>query len=151
MKGTEFYVPFVLVCHGMRRGEICALTPDDIDSGIVHINKSMALNTDNVWVVKMPKTTSSERTIIIPMNIANQIKDQGYIYTGHPGNLTKHLRAVQRKLGILEFSIYKLRHYFASILSEKGVPEADILALGGWETDYAMKRDAMSQLKGSIF
>ena len=57
-------------------------------------------------------------------------------------------------------------NYFASVLSENGVPEADILALGGWETDYVMKnvyrhsmmskdekkkRDAMSQLKGSLF
>ena len=102
----------------------------------------------------------------MPMEIANQIREQGYVYIGHPGNLTKHLRIVQRKLKIPEFSIHKLRHYFASVLSENGVPEADILALGGWETDYVMKnvyrhsmmskdekkkRDAMSQLKGSLF
>ena len=166
VKGTEFYVPFVLACHGMRRGEICALTPEDIDGDIVHINKSMAFNTDKEWVVKNPKTTASERTIIVPMEIADQIREQGYVYIGHPGNLTKHLRIVQRKLKIPEFSIHKLRHYFASVLSENGVPEADILALGGWETDYVMKnvyrhsmmskdekkkRDAMSQLKGSLF
>ena len=166
VKGTEFYVPFVLACHGMRRGEICALTPDDIDGDIVHINKSMAFTADNEWVVKKPKTTSSDRTIIIPMELAEQIREQGYVYTGHPGNLTKHLHLIQKELGIPEFSIHKFRHYFASILSEKGVAEADILALGGWETDHVMKsvyrhsmmskdeekkRDAMSQLKGSLF
>ena len=32
-----------------------------------------------------------------------------------------------------------MRHYFASKLSSMGVPEADILALGGWETDNIMK------------
>lgn len=166
VKGTEFYVPFVLACHGMRRGEICALTPEDIEGDVVHINKAMAFNSDKEWVLKKPKTTSSERTIIIPMEIADQIKKQGYVYIGHPGNLTKHLRLVQKKLKIPEFSLHKLRHYFASVLSENGVPEADILALGGWETDYVMKnvyrhsmmskdekkkRNAMSQLKGSIF
>ena len=33
----------------------------------------------------------------------------------------------------------KLRHYFASEMSALGVPEADILRLGGWETDHVMK------------
>lgn len=165
-KGTEFYVPFVLACHGMRRGEICALTPEDIDGDVVHINKAIAFNSDKEWVIKKPKTTSSERTIIIPMEIADQIRKDGFVYIGHPGNLTKHLKLVQKKLEIPEFSLHKLRHYFASVLSEKGIPDADILALGGWETDYVMKsvyrhsmmskdekkkRDAMSQLKGSLF
>jgi integrase len=45
------------------------------------------------------------------------------------------------------FSLHKLRHYFASRLSAEGVPDADIMALGGWSTDAVMKtvyRHAMS-------
>ena len=34
---------------------------------------------------------------------------------------------------------HKLRHYFASEMSALGVPEADILKMGGWETDHVMK------------
>lgn len=33
----------------------------------------------------------------------------------------------------------KLRHYFASKMSSMNIPEADIMRMGGWETDYVMK------------
>ena len=39
-----------------------------------------------------------------------------------------------------QFSIHKLRHYFASKMSAMNVPEADIIRMGGWETDHVMKR-----------
>lgn len=166
VKGTDFYIPFVLACHGMRRGEIFALTVEDIEGDIVHINKALALNADKEWVVKGTKTTASERDIIIPMEIADQIRKQGYVTNLYPNSLTDKLQKITKKLDIPYFSVHKLRHYFASVLSEKGIPEADILALGGWETDYVMKRvyrhsmidkqeqkkrDAMNQLKASIF
>ena len=35
--------------------------------------------------------------------------------------------------------LHKLRRYFASEMSALGVPEADILKMGGWETDHVMK------------
>jgi len=37
------------------------------------------------------------------------------------------------------FSLHKFRHYFASKMSALNIPEADIIAMGGWETDYVMK------------
>ena len=37
------------------------------------------------------------------------------------------------------FSIHKLRHYFASKMSAMNIPEADIMRMGGWETDHVMK------------
>lgn len=39
--GTEFEVPIMLACYGMRRSEICALQLEDIDGDVVHINKAM--------------------------------------------------------------------------------------------------------------
>ncbi len=42
-------------------------------------------------------------------------------------------------MGIPGFPLHKLRHYFASQMSALGVPEADILKMGGWETDHVMK------------
>ena len=32
-----------------------------------------------------------------------------------------------------------MRHYFASKMSAMGTPDADILDIGGWETDHVMK------------
>lgn len=140
LKGTQFYIPVVLASFGMRRGEICALEVSDIEGDVVHITKSLARDTDNNYVLDTPKTTESTRYIIIPMEIADMIREQGYVYRGHPNSITTKLIKVQKKLGIQRFSVQKLRHYFASTLSANNVPDVDIMALGGWETDFVMKR-----------
>ncbi len=138
-KGTPFEIPLILACYGMRRSEICALTVDDIDGDIVHINKGLVQNDAREWVVKTTKTTSSTRDLIIPLEVADKIREQGYVFKGYPGKITEYLLTVQKRLSIPPFSIHKLRHYFASQMSALGVPEADILRMGGWKTDHVMK------------
>lgn len=139
-KGTSYEIPIILACYGLRRSEICALTPDDIDGDTVTVSKALVLNAENDWTLKTTKTTSSTRTIIIPKHISEIIKKQGYVYKGHPNNITDYLSATQKKLNIPQFSLHKLRHYFASKMSSMNIPEADILKMGGWETDYVMKK-----------
>lgn len=165
-KGTQYEIPLMLACYGMRRSEICALQLEDIEGDVVHINKAMVLNEEKKWVIKKTKTTESTRDIVIPMELADMIRQQGYVYKGHPGSITKFLRRVEKELGISNFPLHKLRHYFASRMSELGVPEADILKMGGWETDHVMKsvyrhsmmdreeqakREAAQRLRGDIF
>ncbi len=139
-KDTQFEIPIILACYGMRRSEICALTADDIDGDVVRINKAMVQDENREWVVKTTKTTTSTREIIIPTQVAEKIREQGYVYNGHPNSVTCYLTKVQDALNIPHFSIHKLRHYFASQMSALGVQEADILKLGGWETDRVMKK-----------
>lgn len=139
VKGTDFEIPIILACYGMRRSEICALTADDIDGDTVRINKAMVQNENREWVIKSTKTTLSTREITIPIDIANRIKEQGYAYKGYPGSISNHLARIEKELGLQHFSLHKLRHYFASKLSSMNVPEADILKLGGWSTDNVMK------------
>lgn len=100
------------------------------------------------------------------MELADMIRQRGYIYKGHPGSITKFLKRVEKELGISNFPLYKLRHYFASRTPELGVPEADILKMGGWETDHVIKsiyrhsmmekeenakRDAAEKLRKTLF
>lgn len=139
VRDTPFEIPITLACYGMRRSEICALTPGDIEGDTVRINKAMVQGESKKWVIKTTKTIESTRNIIIPQELADKIKGQGYIYRGHPGNITKHLERVEDRLQIPRFPLHKLRHYFASQMSALGVPEADILKMGGWETDHVMK------------
>jgi integrase len=162
---TRYEIPLLLACYGMRRSEICALTLDDIEGDTVAINKAKVLNKDKEWVVKVTKTTGSTRSIIVPEYIVSLISEQGYIYKGHPNSITDFLEETQERLGIPKFSLHKLRHYFASKMSALKIPEADILKMGGWETDHVMKsvyrhatlvrdndamRDASSQLGNAI-
>ncbi len=138
-KGSEYEIPIILACYGLRRSEICALTLDDLDGDILKISKAKVLDENKNWVIKTTKTTSSTREIVIPSEIAEKIKDQGYIYRGYPNRITEYLKRAEKELGIPNFTIHKLRHYFASKMSSLNVPEADILKMGGWETDHVMK------------
>ena len=166
VQGTEYEIPITLACYGMRRSEICALTPDDIEGDIVHINKALVQNDKKEWVIKTTKTIESTRSIIIPHALAEKIIGKGYVYKGHPGCITKHLEKIEKSLGIPKFPLHKLRHFFASEMSFLGVPEADILKLGGWGTDHVMKavyrhsmidkeekskRDAAERFKQTLF
>ena len=137
--GTMFEIPILLACYGMRRSEICALTLDDIDGDVVHINKALVQDQNKEWIVKATKTTESTRDIIIPTQLADKIRSQGYIYKGHPGSISKYLGNLESNLGIPHFSIHKLRHYFASQMSSMGIADADIMRMGGWRSDHVMK------------
>lgn len=139
LKDTEYEVPILLACFGMRRSEIIALTLEDIEGDIVHITKALVENEKKQWVLSTTKTYESTRDITIPQYLIDKIKEKGYIYNGHPGNITKHLALVEKELGIQHFTLHKLRHYFVTKLSESGVPEADILRLGGYSSDRVMK------------
>jgi len=66
ISGRELEIAVLLAAFGpMRRGEICALTSDDIHGNIVDVNKSMVQGPDGQWYVKQPKTYSSYRQIEI--------------------------------------------------------------------------------------
>lgn len=166
IEGSSFKIPIILACYGMRRSEICALEPSDVDGDVVHINKALVQNEKGEWVIKGTKTTESTRDIIIPIELAEKIKEQGYVHKGNPDSISKYLGRVEAQLGIPHFSLHKLRHYFASEMSALGIPEADILRLGGWETDHVMKsvyrhsmidkkekakREAAEKLKKTLF
>ena len=139
-KDTEYEIPIILACYGMRRSEILALTLDDINGDSININKAMVLNKERKWIIKnTTKTSASTRKIIIPMKIVDMIRDKGYIYTGHPNNISKYLVKAEVILGIPKFTLHKLRHYFASKMSAMNIPEEDIMKFGGWETDHVMK------------
>ena len=137
--GTQYEIPLKLACYGMRRSEICALTPEDIQGNKVIINKGLVSTTDNEFVVKsMPKTAASTREIYISDELAERIQEVG-LYKGHPGCINKWMKRQLKSLGIEYFSLHKLRHYFVSVLSSQNVDEATILELGGYATDRVMK------------
>ncbi len=136
-QGTEYEIPIILACYGLRRSEICALDLSDLDGDVLHIDKAKVFG-DNGWVEKGTKTTSSTRNIIIPTHIADKIRERGYIYKGHPNTISEYLAATEDKLGIPRFTMHKLRHYFASKMSALNVSEADIMRMGGWESDHVM-------------
>ena len=130
----KYLVPIMLASLGLRRSELCALTLDDLDeNNILTIDKAMVKNKDQQWEIKNSgKTISSTRRIEIPEELAELIREQGYIFSGNPSTITATLHSVQKKLGIRSFSVHCLRHYFASNAISAGVPLAYVSRFGGW-------------------
>lgn len=132
-KGTNYEVALKLACLGLRRSEICALTMDDINGNELTINKAMVQDESRKWVIKTTKTTDSTRTIYVSDDIVALINEKGF-FKCHPANITKFLYKTQKELGIPQFGIHKLRHFFASYAHLLGVSDKYIMEAGGWRT-----------------
>lgn len=149
-KGTKYEIPLLLATYGLRRGEIAALTIEDLtDNNELTINKDKIQNANKEWIVKqIPKTEESNRKIYLDDRTANLIRENGGVYEGHPELIYRFLTNAQKKLEIPAFPLHMLRHYFASATHEMGLSDADIMAMGGWKTDHIMKtvyRSAMEK------
>lgn len=138
VKGTKYEVAFILGTLGLRRSEICALTPEDLSGNLLTINKAYVEGENKQWYVKSTKTSESTRVIAIPEYVANLIRERG-IYDSSPHSLYSKLKCVQDRLGIKRFSFHKLRHFFASYMHNLGYSDKQIQAFGGWKTDAVMK------------
>lgn len=121
----------------LRRGEICALQREDFKDGFVTVNKSMVRDVTGCWIVKEPKTPGSVRAVPVPDKLMNMVRDrEGKIVPFNPDQLTKKFRKAAKE----RFRFHDLRHYYASTAHYLGVPDAYIMANGGWATDSVMKR-----------
>lgn len=139
-RGIKEEVAISLACMGLRRSEICALTVEDLSpENVLTISKAKIRDEHNQWVIRMTKTTDSTRQIRIPDALADQIRQQGYIFEGFPNDINDALHQIQDEAGIPRFSLHKLRHFFASYLHAKGYSPKQIQALGGWRTPHIME------------
>lgn len=137
----RYYIPLTLACYGMRRSEICALTVDDFEGNYAHINKAKVMDSDKNWIIKdTTKTEDSTRSILVSDEIVNMIREQGYVYQGHPNDITDFIDSACKVLKIKHFSIHKLRHYFCTRLSAENIDTETIMKLGGWKTDDVLKK-----------
>ena len=140
VKDTEMEVPILLAAFGpMRRGEICALTSDDINGNIVSVNKAVAHDKNGKIVVKAPKNVSSYREIEYPDFVIKKLQGiKGKITTISPSHISRRFKVILKNNDIPDFRFHDLRHYNVSILHAMNVPDKYIMARGGWRTNYTM-------------
>ena len=127
---------------GMRRGEICALTAEDIDRGkrVAYINKSMVRKPGGGYSIKPPKTDDSNRVVPIQEAVLSKIPTEGRVCAFTPATITNQFCQLVRSCGLEHFRFHDLRHFYASRLHYAGVPTRIICDMGGWRTDDMMKR-----------
>lgn len=140
VRETELEIPVLLGAFcTMRRGEICALSLKDIKGNTIHIHQSMVLGLDKQWHLKPPKTVSSDRYIEAPDFVIQRIQQIGHITNLTPHSLTIMFGRVLERNNIPHFRFHDLRHYSASVKHALGIPDAYIMADGGWCSDGVLK------------
>ncbi len=137
--GTEMEVPIMLAAFGMmRRGEICALTPDDFNGNVAHIHKNMVRANDGTFHIKVPKTFSGDRYVALPQFVVDAIKKKGYVTNYVPDTITKNFEILLEKNKMPHFRFHDLRHFSASVRHTL-VPDAYTVKAGGWSSESMLQ------------
>ena len=126
---------------GLRRGEIVALTYDDIKGSVIHVNSAAVIDKNKSVVVKSPKTYTSDRYIPIPNFVLSHILGNKHGKKVCPlslNSITHRFGELRDKLGY-KCRFHDLRHYYASACHAIGVPDQYIMKFGGWKSDGILK------------
>lgn len=128
----ELYTAFeILFYTGMRKGELLALTLNDIDfqNKTISINKSLAY-VSGKYVVQTPKTRASIRTIDAPYFLLQEIREYiARLYKPDPEQrlfmrsqvwLGQAITYSCERLNLKKIRVHDLRHSHASLLINLG-------------------------------
>lgn len=138
--GTNLEIPIWLAAFGpLRRGEICALTMEDINGCVVHVCKNKVMDEHGNWVIKPPKTYKSDRYVKMPQYVIDLIGERGYIYQGDPNLLTKQFHRFLQRNNLPLFRFHDLRHFFASYCHAEMIPDYYIMQRTGHATSETLR------------
>ena len=148
---------FAQIClyAGLRRGEALALTHEDIDreNRCIHITKAVEFVGNNPHI-KTPKTAAGTRDAVLLDVLAEQIPEgTGLIFCREDGGLltkTQYRKRWQKYCEAIgcEITAHQLRHGFATILYEAGIPDKDAQELLG-HSSITITRDVYTHIRQS--
>lgn len=139
-KIEKYYICFMLGANGLRRSEVIALTMDDINDDYIHVCKAKVQG-DEGWVIQnYNKTPESRRNVPVSKDLIKKIKKQGFVYDGHPDKILEYLHSCQDRANVPRFKFHSLRHFYATELDQAGISSKDVQKLGGWSSDYILRK-----------
>lgn len=145
---TEGNLGILLTMYsGLRIGELCALTWNDIDckNGVVRVSKALQRVPDKsgkgktALIVTSPKSKTSVRDIPVPafvLDILKQNERFGYILSGtnkpvEPRTMQNRFKAVLKECGVRCANFHLLRHTYATVCIESGFDAKTVSELLG--------------------
>lgn len=154
-KGKELHKAILLGAVGMmRRGEIAALTAEDLDfkKNTISITKAQVKTYEGTHVIKAPKTESSNRVIVMPKEVMRLLPKKGKTVDLNVTQISSQFQKLVKKSGLPNIRFHDLRHYAASIAasSSVGASVEAIKARGGWSGDSMMKRVYINQIGDEV-
>lgn len=148
---------FALIClyAGLRRGETLALCYEDVDRphGVIHITKAVEFVGNNPHL-KTPKTAAGIRDAVLLDVLADAIPEgKGLIFCRDDGGLLTKTQYRRRWLAYCraighDITAHQLRHGFATILYEAGIPDKDAQELLG-HSSITVTRNVYTHIRQS--
>lgn len=139
--------------HSLRRGEICGLKYGDLKGNALYIHSDMVKGPDG-WVHKdIPKTESSNRTIILTdkeIEIIGAGKPDEYIVPRTPTTIDHNFKELTKKLNIEGVTLHTLRSYFTSVAVAIGIPDLYVSHMGGWRENSSVLKEYYQRKIASV-
>ena len=139
----ECEVLFALML-GLRVSEIVALRWENIHEHYIDIRGAIVADEWGNYVYKKAnKSDASRRTVLIPDYLWAKLeqleKDGERIFNLSPDALNSAWRRLRKKKGLRPFTLHGLRHYCASVMLLKGVPDKYAMEILGQSTPGVLK------------
>ena len=144
-KGDRMELEVLLaLLYGLRKEEIRGLKKNDIQNGILTINR-VKIDVQKETIVKenSAKTENSLRQIYnIQPFIMDMINERsGEFITEMSGHaIYMHFKRKISSIGYPNITFHDLRHINASVMLFLGIPDKYAMERGGWSTDNTLKR-----------
>lgn len=153
VKGTrDEPIILIAAWCGLRRGEVFALKWNDIDwdRGTLRVDESYCINEDNLYEDKRPKSENGMRVVAVPdylMNLLEQMRKTKFgtinpckkvaeinssqdktennhrIFDMRPDSYSSYFAEFIRDNKLPKIRFHDLRHYHASWLYARGIPD----------------------------
>jgi site-specific recombinase XerD len=149
LEGKDFYarrdlaIISLLYDAGVRRGELAALTVEDIDleTQVVHVMGKGRRPRAVAFGVKTAKALDR----YLRLRARHRYAHRPHLWLGQHGPLTANgIRQVVRKrgeeAGIANLHPHQLRHTFAHLMLKAGSTEGDLMLMAGWRSRQMVDR-----------